>query len=336
MNKWSSFFRIDLSREELWRANSYKSCNISMESDEEVEEEEEKEERNEEEESVQPRKRDIHYVIGDVTHPQDTGSDINIIIHCADDSGRWGRGGLFTAVSARSDSPQQKYDLAGRMKDLELGDCHLFPMDYKEVDMLGLIIAQHRDRKNNLSGIHLSALSQGLKRIFHVAKSRKGSVHLPRIGHDTPGFNWYGTERLIKKHLASRGIPTYIYYFPRKKQLKRKSEENEEAHKGKGKQYKSSLSTESESKSCVNDGDKDSSRQKSKSHSDTSLPSIFQGVLAYLHGDSIPANEIKNLKRYIVTYPLSGCPYWPVLFQSKIYIQISAFDANMQLLYKYV
>ena len=39
------------------------------------------------------------------------------------------------------------------------------------------------------------------------------SVHLPRIGHDTPGFNWYGTERLIKKHLASKGIPTYMYPF---------------------------------------------------------------------------------------------------------------------------
>lgn len=37
------------------------------------------------------------------------------------------------------------------------------------------------------------------------------SVHLPRIGHSTKGFNWYGTERLIRKHLASRGIPTFMY-----------------------------------------------------------------------------------------------------------------------------
>ena len=39
------------------------------------------------------------------------------------------------------------------------------------------------------------------------------SVHLPRIGHDTPAFNWYGTEKLIKKHLASKGIPTLVYPF---------------------------------------------------------------------------------------------------------------------------
>jgi len=37
------------------------------------------------------------------------------------------------------------------------------------------------------------------------------SVHMPRIGHNTPGFNWYGIERLIHKHLSSRGIPTYVY-----------------------------------------------------------------------------------------------------------------------------
>nr|XP_054770872.1 guanidinobutyrase-like [Lytechinus pictus] len=37
------------------------------------------------------------------------------------------------------------------------------------------------------------------------------TVHLPRIGHSTPAFNWYGTERLIRKHLASRGIHTSMY-----------------------------------------------------------------------------------------------------------------------------
>jgi len=37
------------------------------------------------------------------------------------------------------------------------------------------------------------------------------TVHMPRIGHNTPGFNWYGTERLIQKHLSRRAIPTYVY-----------------------------------------------------------------------------------------------------------------------------
>lgn len=38
-----------------------------------------------------------------------------------DDSGRWGRGGLFTALEVRSDQPRKQYELAGKMK----GDEHL-------------------------------------------------------------------------------------------------------------------------------------------------------------------------------------------------------------------
>jgi len=41
------------------------------------------------------------------------------------------------------------------------------------------------------------------------------SVHLPRIGHSTKGFNWYGTERLIRKHLATKGISTSMYPIPK-------------------------------------------------------------------------------------------------------------------------
>ncbi|XP_053825641.1 chromodomain-helicase-DNA-binding protein 1-like isoform X2 [Vidua macroura] len=135
-----------------------------------------------------------------------------------DDSGRWGRGGLFTALEARSDQPRKIYEMAGKMKDLELGGTLLFPIDDKKSrkkgqDLLALIVAQHRDRSNNLSGIKLSALEKGLKKIYLAAKKRNATVHLPRIGYATKGFNWYGTERLIRKHLATRGVPTLIYYF---------------------------------------------------------------------------------------------------------------------------
>ncbi|KAI8520689.1 Chromodomain-helicase-DNA-binding protein 1-like [Branchiostoma belcheri] len=167
------------------------------------------------------RRRAINYVMGDVTHPQCTGDQDAIIVHCVDDSGSWGQGGLFSALSARSSQPEMQYQLAGKMKDLALGDAHLIAVDDRESrtkgsDMVALIVAQDRDRNNRLSGIKLSALNQGLVRICTAARRMKASVHLPRIGYNTPGFNWYGTERLIRKHLSSRGIPTYIYYYPRK------------------------------------------------------------------------------------------------------------------------
>lgn len=34
----------------------------------------------------------------------------------SDDSGRWGRGGLFTALEARSAEPRKVYELAGKMR----------------------------------------------------------------------------------------------------------------------------------------------------------------------------------------------------------------------------
>lgn len=45
----------------------------------------------------------------------------NLICHfILDDSGRWGRGGLFTALEARSDQPRKIYEMAGKMKGKRL------------------------------------------------------------------------------------------------------------------------------------------------------------------------------------------------------------------------
>ncbi|XP_043368248.1 chromodomain-helicase-DNA-binding protein 1-like isoform X2 [Dermochelys coriacea] len=205
-----------------WDANHYRSpCLPSEESDSEDAFEEGEDGLVVELDDMDPELNSINYVMGDVTHPRAEEEDA-IVIHCIDDSGRWGRGGLFTALEVRSDQPRKIYELAGRMKDVALGRTLLFPIDDKESrnkgqDLLALIVAQHRDRSNNLSGIKLSALEEGLKKISLAAKKRNASVHLPRIGHATKGFNWYGTERLIRKYLATRGIPTFIYYFPRNK-----------------------------------------------------------------------------------------------------------------------
>ena len=47
----------------------------------------------------------------------------------ADDSGRWGKGGLFSALSSRSTCPQAQYEEAGRMRDLAAGDAHIVTLD---------------------------------------------------------------------------------------------------------------------------------------------------------------------------------------------------------------
>lgn len=206
-----------------WESNGYQSFCLPSE-DSELEDLEDLEDGDETSAELDYEDLDsasINYVSGDVTHPQ-AGEEDAVIVHCVDDSGRWGRGGLFTALEARSAEPRKIYELAGKMKDLSLGDVLLFPIGDKESrdkgqDLLALVVAQHRDRTNVLSGIKMAALEEGLKKILLAAKKKRASVHLPRIGHATKGFNWYGTERLIRKHLATRGIPTFIYYFPRSK-----------------------------------------------------------------------------------------------------------------------
>ncbi|KAL1272704.1 hypothetical protein QQF64_028566 [Cirrhinus molitorella] len=257
----------------------------------------------------------IRYVLGDVTHPQADREDA-VIVHCVDDSGHWGRGGLFTALELRSDEPKKQYELAGDMEDLELGNVLLFPIDDKQSrltgrDYLALIVAQQRDKANNLSGIRLTALDEGLKKIYREAKQKKASVHLPRIGHSTKGFNWYGTERLIRKHLATKGISTFIYYYKRATSHSSTvssstcnatpstshSASNPAASSPSGSPHSSSPlgNTEDLSKSpnlC------------STSHEGQGAPGLadfMRGVHVYFY--NMAATEKKKLGRYLIAYP---------------------------------
>ncbi|KAK6180019.1 hypothetical protein SNE40_012242 [Patella caerulea] len=290
---------------DMWKSMKYSTCNIAIDSEDDDNDDDDDEDDISDDETTQ---RSIKYVSGDVTHPIDTDNKHNIIVHCADDSGRWGRGGLFSAIASRSPQPEKQYELAGKCQDLALGDCHLINIDDIEgredgEDLLGLIIAQHRDKRNNLSGIKLSALRLGLEKIYVVAKAKKASVHLPRIGHDTPGFNWYGTERLINKILTSRGIPTYIYYFPRKHSVKRKSSSISESNASKvqKKSLNDRLSSSPEpstSSSHQNSTNHDEDNQKKSANEE--LSSIFEDQLIVLHG--LPEDKEKHYKRYIVAY----------------------------------
>uniref|UniRef100_A0AAQ4PCZ8 Chromodomain helicase DNA binding protein 1-like n=1 Tax=Gasterosteus aculeatus aculeatus TaxID=481459 RepID=A0AAQ4PCZ8_GASAC len=265
-----------------WESCGYASrCLPPADSEEEEEEEEEEDDR-----SVCSTDSDstaIRYVLGDVTHPHAAQGDA-IIVHCVDDSGRWGRGGLFTALEARSDEPRKKYESAGKMKDLDIGNVLLFPIDDKQSrldgrDQLALIVAQRRDKDNNLSGILLSALDDGLKKIYAAAKRNKASVHLPRIGHATRGFNWYGTERLVRKHLASRGVATFIYYHNR-------------AAKNSAAPQTTSSPKETQAESPPG--------PSAPLGGPPELPDFMRGVRVFFY--NLAASERRTLARHLVTY----------------------------------
>lgn len=285
-----------------WESCGYRSrCLASVDSDEE--EEEEEEDDRDSNSSREFEDNAIHYVLGDVTHPHAAKEDA-IIVHCVDDSGRWGRGGLFTALEVRSDEPKKQYELAGKMKDLELGNVLLFPIDDKQSrmdgqDQLALIVAQQRDKANNLSGILLTALEEGLKKIYTAAKRNKASVHLPRIGHSTKGFNWYGTERLIRKYLATRGVPTYIYYhkrFAKNSPAPLQTSSPVPSASCPQPQQRDTVSDESQTEQTPGPSTASSSPQRSHS----SLPSFMRGI--HVHFYNLLASDRKTLSRYLVTY----------------------------------
>lgn len=274
-------------REEIWKKNQYQSCNFEIPSEDSDDSQSPLNERDkEEDEEEEEEEATVHYVVGDVTHPQCTNDNSAIVVHVLDDSGVWGSGGVFTSLSNRSPQPEQQYTMAGKMKDLALGDVHIIGIDdiqsrSKGRDWLALIIAQKRDSRNNLSGIKMTALQLAFRKLSAYAKANKASVHLPRIGYNTVGFNWYGTERLIRKYFAAKHIPTYIYYFSRKKlSQKRKCDAAEERKKKK--HFAQDLTT-STSKSVVKD-----------------LPNFMHGVVAYFH--KVP-EELKNkFTRYVIAF----------------------------------
>lgn len=286
-----------------WESCGYRSrCLASVDSDEEEEDDDDDDKDSISSADSEPNA--IHYVLGDVTHPHAAREDA-IIVHCVDDSGRWGRGGLFTALEVRSDEPKKQYELAGKMKDLELGNVLLFPIDDKQSrmdgqDQLALIVAQQRDRANNLSGIFLSALEDGLKKIYIAAKRNRASVHLPRIGHSTKGFNWYGTERLIRKHLATRGVPTYIYYHSRTAKNSSAPPQTSAPVPSAScprPQQRETLSDESHAEQAPGPSTASSTPPQS---SHTELPSFMRGV--HVHFYNLLASDRKRLARCLVTY----------------------------------
>ncbi|KAJ8409865.1 hypothetical protein AAFF_G00209060 [Aldrovandia affinis] len=289
-----------------WDSCGYRSlCLPSEESEEEEEEEEDADDV-----SVSSTDSDhmaISYVLGDVTHPQAAQED-TIIVHCVDDSGRWGRGGLFTALEVRTDQVRKQYELAGKMEDLDLGHVLLFPIDDKQsrldgTDYLALIVAQQRDRSNRLSGIKLSALEEGLKKIYLVAKRKKASVHLPRIGHATEGFNWYGTERLIRKHLSARGVSTSIYYYSNRAVPLRTSAPTASASAALPSAHGGSGAVSSGAGWSRGAGARTSSGGggMSAGASAATLANFMSGVHVFFY--NIAASERKRLARYLITYP---------------------------------
>jgi len=109
-------------KKKKWEEFGYHSCAVDLDEDASVPRVNEEDilvGLNEEDE------RDIQYVVGDVTQPHVDPSENAIILICMDNSGGWGKGGMFSAVSSLSPMPKKVYTTAYDMADLSVGDVHL-------------------------------------------------------------------------------------------------------------------------------------------------------------------------------------------------------------------
>ena len=137
---------------------------------------------------------ELMFEIGDMSRPANPATGPAVLLHVVDDSGRWGKGGLFDVLATLSSFVPAAYQSAADMEDLELGSAHIIQLDVTRPDSsavyVALVVAQSRDRHGRVTGIDLSALDEGLLRVAHFAAGHAASVHLARIGHATPNFNW--------------------------------------------------------------------------------------------------------------------------------------------------
>lgn len=171
----------------------------------------------------------VHFVYGDCTHPlRDSPSDHAIIFSCVDQSGKWGRGGMFDALAGLSSNIPDAYEKAHEFGDLHLGDLHLIPLEEDCDDgasgshvsqwvALAVVQSYNPRRKTPRGDICIAHLEECLAKASYSAAQNSASIHMPRIGYQD-GSNrseWYAVERLLRKYAALYGIQIFVYYYRR-------------------------------------------------------------------------------------------------------------------------
>ena len=212
-----------------WKANKYASAAISIDTD-----------------RYPPLAYDgssvarLYYKSGDASQPPRSSlrGRSYVIVHCVDTSGVWCSRGFFRALSLLSPTIQKQYEAAGRNNDLKLGSAHLLPLPSQDatsspacVDRyVCLLVVQacvgkkkqrvgkgprsvQHARHGGSSDFRLHALDTALQALAHRCLELDATVHLPRIGHGTPNFNWYTVERLLGRNLRDVGVEATIYYY---------------------------------------------------------------------------------------------------------------------------
>ncbi|KAF8780320.1 hypothetical protein HU200_001420 [Digitaria exilis] len=170
----------------------------------------------------------VHLVYGDCTNPSKVcPAKPAIIFSCIDNSGTWGHGGMFDALSGLSTCIPDAYHRASEFDDLHIGDLHLIQLDAeanctRSLDAplwvaLAIVQSYNQRRKVPRSEISMFDLELCLSKAAFSAAQRSAVIHMPRIGYQggSQRSEWYTIERLLRKYSSLHGIDIFVYYFQR-------------------------------------------------------------------------------------------------------------------------
>ncbi|KAF0980027.1 hypothetical protein FDP41_001180 [Naegleria fowleri] len=186
-----------------------------------VQNEEDEKFNQEDEEPTSPtlNSNEIHYVKGDVTSPERyESSGARFIINCISDFGQYPTAGISKQIITKySDKPKVIYENAIEQGEISLGDAQLIPLKKSKHGSTYVVnvIAQHYEKSKGHGPLLTNALEVALHKVAYAAVTNNATVHMPRIGFGLQGFDWYSTERILKKCLLKAGIKTFVYYFDR-------------------------------------------------------------------------------------------------------------------------
>ncbi|XP_043717100.1 probable helicase CHR10 isoform X2 [Telopea speciosissima] len=171
----------------------------------------------------------VQFVYGDCTQPSKVCPSVpTIIFSCVDNSGNWGRGGMFNALAKLAPNIPDAYERAFEFGDLHLGDLHFIKInEYHDEDKadenipqwvaLAVVQSYNPRRKVPRSNISIPDLEQCLSKASFLASQNSASIHMPRIGYQdgSDRSQWYTVERLLRKYASIYGIKIFVYYFRR-------------------------------------------------------------------------------------------------------------------------
>ncbi|WP_417367927.1 Appr-1-p processing protein [Flavobacterium beibuense] len=155
--------------------------------------------------------KDINYIKGDATNPQDEGN--RIIVHICNDIGGWGKG-FVMAVSKRWPEPEKQYrEWHKSGENFNLGETQF--VQANENTWVANIIGQHKINKDESGNppIRYEAVLSGLEKTGAFAQQINASVHMPRIGCGLAGGTWDKIEPLIISALSEKDIAVTVYDF---------------------------------------------------------------------------------------------------------------------------